>query len=102
MKSWLARLPKPDLESDPVWHNPSGKSGPNGPALITSHYDAPAVVKSGLVPAIKVLGELSSHSDLDYLEQISEITPDRNYRCSKLSFLSEGGGKTRVIAIGDY
>jgi len=85
-----------------VWHNPSGKSGPNGPALITSHYDAPAVVKAGLVQSILTLGELCSHSDLEYLEQIAAMTPDRNYRCSKLSFLSEGGGKTRVIAIGDY
>lgn len=29
-------------------------------------------------------------------------TPSSNYKSGKISLINEGGGKTRVIAIGDY
>lgn len=39
----------------------------------------------------------------DYVNQCAALhSDDNNYKLSKLAFLSEGGGKTRVIAIGDY
>lgn len=77
-----------------------GTVGPNGPALLTSHYDASVVLKhKHIVDAIKVLSkDLYRH-----LEHVGTSTTFRDhFRLSKISFIAEGGGKTRVIAIGDF
>lgn len=60
------------------------------------------VQQGHLLDAIYALAEKIGLDDIDCIEELAELTPGSNHRVSKLSFLSEGGGKTRVIAIGDY
>lgn len=80
--------------------------GPNGPSLLTSISDMISLVYDP-----KVLGNLKEYVSLTdnvLLREINKLELQvkdleiSGLQHSKLSKLSEGGGKTRVIAIADY
>jgi len=86
----------------------SSTNGPNGPSLRNVHNDAYALIKDvPLYESVQALLDLTAPLIGDNLrwwkEKIDE-TPDFvvNSIHSKVSQLSEGGGKTRNIAILDY
>lgn len=86
----------------------STKSGPNGPALMSSHLDSTSMIGDkelcGSYNAwLKVTNqmELLQHCNA-VKDPEASLLLKQGLRHSKLSFLSEGGGKTRVIAIADY
>lgn len=78
--------------------------GPNGPAIMTSHYDAVAVVKDKVLH--KNLSKLATLTGnkwmIDLMEDLANEHADNNYISGRISLLQEGGGKTRTIAVGDY
>lgn len=78
--------------------------GPNGPSIITSHYDASAVcLNSTLQKALYKLATITGNQWIYRLmTDIASDTPANNYLSGRISLLQQGGGKTRVIAIGDY
>lgn len=78
--------------------------GPNGPAILTAHYDALAVVNdSALCSALDELAAYLGNSwIMDLARGVAANTPCVNSIHSRIALLSQGGGKTRIIAIGDY
>jgi hypothetical protein len=78
--------------------------GPNGPSIATAHQDARAVMNDpSLCQSIKDLSEACGSSWIyDAMIYNGSHTTDNNFCHSRISLLQEGGGKTRVIAIGDY
>jgi hypothetical protein len=81
--------------------------GPNGPALITSHLDAFAV--SDNEELLSDLGELSTKLGNNYfIERLNELVKCEvrpsgvELYTGRIAFLPDKGGKTRLIAIGDY
>lgn len=78
--------------------------GPNGPAILTAHYDAVAVINdSALSSALDSLAASFGNSwIMDLARNIAANTPYGNFIHSRIAMLSQGGGKTRIIAIGDY
>lgn len=84
------------------------KAGPSGLAMVNSVNDLYALMEDKqlfmiLKRYLKVTNQLALLSYLGYLyvqHQDAAIVPSRTL--SKLAFLSEGGGKTRTIAIADY
>jgi hypothetical protein len=82
------------------------KKGPNGPALPSSHLDAIGLKScQPLWQAFKDYNLVMDQVALtDYVQKLYDSKDDlpESFNHSKLSFLSEGGGKTRVVAIGDY
>jgi len=90
------RLPEPE-----GFHSSVGVMGPNGPALLTSHYDASALItqRPDLVQSIQVFSRNLASSVLS----IGKLTEsDNKHILSRLALIPEPGGKTRLIAIGDY
>jgi hypothetical protein len=88
------------------------KAGGHGPKAmgITSLYDMVAVIREGLFPKINELWTKVYTDDQNKKikrivnQSINSITLDvfQNIKpSSRLHFISEGGGKTRVICIGD-
>jgi hypothetical protein len=85
----------------------SSKRGPNGPCLASSHVDALAVTQDdNLFQSICNLAQLLGEDDIkERIQRLSVLCSDCNPKSShtgRLHFISEGGGKTRVIAICDY
>lgn len=78
--------------------------GPNGPAIITAHYDALAVLRdNALHNALNRFATLAGNGwIMDLMRGVAKNTPNGDYKHSRLALLAQGGGKTRVIAIGDY
>jgi hypothetical protein len=78
--------------------------GPNGPSILTSHYDAKAIL--GDQDLLENLGQLASLTGNEWIWELmvnlGAQVPGDNYLSGRISLLQEGGGKTRVIAIGDY
>lgn len=107
LKHWSRKFKVPERQwgLNHMWG--STKAGPNGQATLYSHIDAISVLQDnevaynlkrfctafGIEPLWEYVTSLA-------LNNVFPIT--KSLRTSKLSFLSEGGGKTRVIAIGDY
>lgn len=85
--------------------NTGNKSGPNGPSLLTAHYDALALKGHPISNVISYFLELFQTPESFLFKGIQDVgssEPGNRNRISKLAFLSEWGGKTRTIAIGDY
>lgn len=87
----------------------TSSAGPNGPhALLRSHLDALAVKREGLTEKIfNLFDKLHPDDpfikeDLSMMASLSEELGAENIISSRLHFISEGGGKTRVVAICDY
>lgn len=78
--------------------------GPNGPSILTSHYDAKAVVADPVLHRNLVrLASLTGNRWItDFMENQASLTPAVTSIHSRISLLQQGGGKTRVIAIGDF
>lgn len=81
-----------------------GKKGPNGPALLTSHLDAIAISRHpDLLKSIKFFSPFLAEQVRGLAKMASERDQANLKLCiSRLSFIPEGGMKTRVIAIGDF
>jgi len=83
------------------------RAGPNGPAVITAHYDAWALkdnetlYKAWCRAAEKTRSPLRS-SFSHILEYPLKTQKVEELLLGKLSFLPENGGKTRIIAIVDF
>jgi len=87
----------------------TSSNGPNGPSLKNVHKDTLALIKdSSLYNKVYELLDLTSPNiamNLDKWKEIVSKDPkflEPNYNHSRISQLSEGGGKTRNIAIIDY
>jgi len=101
----LARFPKPSVTDS--WVIPRAVSGPNGPSsLWTSPYDALAI--AGNEELTKSIAYCSGkpeqfyewiHFVADWARKLKPLA--KPLRTSRLVGLSEGAGKTRVIALGD-
>lgn len=78
--------------------------GPNGPAIITAHYDARAVVNdtnfASKLGALSVLTRTKWIYDL--MLDCAKDTKNNNYKIGRIALIAEGGGKTRTVAIGNY
>jgi hypothetical protein len=84
------------------------KQGPNGPSLMSPHLDATALyncaeTSDSFVRWTTATGQskLIAFSK-GMRDEAASLKLKHKVRHSKLSFISEGGGKTRVIAIADY
>lgn len=80
-------------------------SGPNGPAVMSSHLDARAVLDDGrLFESIRDLNSQLNQSWItEWLWNHASYTKSNpSYLTGRLGFSSEPGGKTRVFAIADY
>jgi len=100
-KEWFNRL---STKIDKVIS--TTKKGPNGPALLYSHYDLIALNKdSRLLEDIYKLNGQCSNSWINQMMtknfKPNDITGS-NFTHSRINYVSEGGGKTRIFAIGDY
>jgi len=102
---WKTRVTGTDsplrLSEPEGFHSSVGVMGPNGPALLTSHYDASAMVNQryDLVQSIRVFSRKLALSVIG----IGNLTePNDKHILSRLALIPEPGGKTRLIAIGDY
>lgn len=104
---------------------PRARAGPNGPSsLLSSHLDAVALTqRPELLQALQELSDLIDiksrgsprnkygerpESLTEWVQRLTQwsvsnsvVKEGTRYPVSKLSFLAEGGCKTRVIAIGD-
>jgi hypothetical protein len=87
--------------------NPGFVSGPNGPALITANLDAKHLWENDRILAHRVKHLLKDFNPLAYelfmrYRTLKVKLPNKQLHSGRLSYLQEGGGKTRVIAIADY
>lgn len=106
ISKWIKSRAVPKVKTKYQWHNPGSKSGPNGHALLTSHYDMISIIKKeGMIDNLVTLAGLSN--------QVGRVAifnnfphdqweDDRECYTSRLAQLCEPGGKTRTIGIGDY
>jgi hypothetical protein len=80
------------------------RSGPNGPAVLTAHYDAHALKEYGLSDVWKQMSELvGSPLRGSFASCLGSKIPDGlKLHVGKIAFLSEKGGKTRPIAMVDF
>jgi hypothetical protein len=88
----------------------SSKAGPNGPkVLLSAHKDATAVSESDFYESLILLGKKAPRIEFDFervlrsmvsLDALLDPSPTKRLT-SRLHFISEGGGKTRVVAIVD-
>lgn len=84
------------------------RSGPNGQAIVTAHYDAVGVLQDKrLATSIQGLNALLSQSQITQnmvwcAEQSRELLQSTKLWTGRLSLAAERAGKTRLFAIGDY
>jgi hypothetical protein len=86
------------------WNFSSAK-GPNGQAVLTSHLDAIALRREGLLPIWREIANAVYHPLRSSMDNILSTFKDSQYPnavSGRLAYLPEKGGKTRVIAIGDF
>jgi len=78
--------------------------GPNGPAIITAHQDAGAVLDDPeLSTNLKTLASLTGNMWIwNMLVFLGQPEQNKGFKSGRISLLQEGGGKTRTIAIADY
>jgi len=83
----------------------STKKGPNGPALVMAHYDSkPVYEDTKLFNAISNINTLCGNEWITKMIKCHykpELTRP-NLTHSRINYVAEGGGKTRIFAIGDY
>jgi hypothetical protein len=75
----------------------SNRAGPNGPATATAYKDLSALRQTRLYPLVRSMVKNSHRFDLTH-----EDGYPGDYYHSRIVFLPDNAGKTRVIAIGDY
>jgi len=83
----------------------STKKGPNGPALVMSHIDSKPVCEDKvLFKAIKDINTICGNTWITRMLQnhYKEESTCSNLTHSRINYVAEGGGKTRIFAIGDY
>lgn len=91
----------------PIVENPDfnfgAHKGPNGEAVLTSHYDAVALKRANLSQKWNELASLLEHPLRSSFSNMSsqEGLPE-NLHIGKISFIPEKGGKTRIIAVPDF
>lgn len=101
----------PDVSHELSWggkFHATTKRGPNGPALVMSHVDYQSL--AGNPDLFKSLTTFIAQMGLDKMlkkfEQIwsnfQQLPQHPNPLHSRLGFIPSEGGKTRVVAIGDY
>jgi len=83
------------------------RSGPNGQAIITAHYDALAVIDDKeLHYSMKMYNQLVNQdwitSNMEWCASESEDLGIGEVRTGKIALASERAGKTRLFAIVDY
>jgi len=78
--------------------------GPNGPAIVTAHQDAGAVLDDiELSTNLKTLATLTGNKWIwEMLQFLGQPEQNKGFKSGRISLLQEGGGKTRTIAIADY
>jgi hypothetical protein len=84
--------------------NFGARSGPNGPAVISAHYDAHGLKLHGLYDAWKVLANATYSPLRGSLEScLRWVLPEGiQPKVGKVAFISEKGGKTRPVAMVDF
>lgn len=81
------------------------KAGPNGQALVYAHYDLSALIQDEtLLKSIVSLNNLLGNSWINRMMENNTLPNHEEIDSihSRLGFSPEGGGKTRIFAIGDY
>jgi hypothetical protein len=97
------RHKRPNLQRDQI--TGSMTQGPSGPSILTSHYDAVSLVQSQqhLASSLVQLALLTGNEWIgDMMKYWGHSLVNESYATGRLALLQEAGGKTRVIAIGDY
>jgi hypothetical protein len=110
LETWCKKLPFPrdDVSRKLVTDKVMGAmvSGPNGPAIMTSHYDARAMSEDQeAYGALKEFCKLTDNQWIPhYVENLKDFkhARDQQFTHSRISLIPEGGLKTRTIAIPDY
>jgi hypothetical protein len=79
-------------------------AGPNGPAILTALSDIAALKADPSLEAsvLELIGHTCPIVRDYYISKRSKVEADRSQTCSRLTFLSDKSGKTRVVAIADY
>jgi uncharacterized protein (DUF2344 family) len=102
---WVKKLRQPPQKLIRDQVTGSMTRGPNGPSILTSHYDASSLVQTHSSEAdhLTNLATLTGNKWIsDMFRHWGTSITDASYVIGKLALLQESGGKTRVIAIGDY
>jgi hypothetical protein len=78
--------------------------GPNGPSVTSAHKDAIALKKEGLLPIIQRMARLTGTSEIyrNLIKLLESSTDVESCQSGRIALISEPGGKTRTIAIGDF
>jgi len=104
-QGWFSRINLSNIRTQRFSAHSSMKSGPNGQALVYAHYDLSALIRTPeLLTSIVNLNKLLGN---EWINRMMEANVLPNYSDihsihSRLGFSPEGGGKTRIFAIGDY
>lgn len=110
-KTDLVQFAEPDISDEKHQHGYiTTKLGPNGPSISSIHKDSIALLKRpDLLESIETLLMLTKPMIyglyIGMMDEIKKCNLDMSkysYHLGKVSQLSEGGGKTRNIAIIDY
>jgi hypothetical protein len=93
------------LDWNKDWRS-SNKLGPNGPGTLTSMVDLWSVRKDervfkNIMDYLRLTGD-DLYNEIEYLLENNPDPQLPKLPTGRLAFLPEAGGKTRVIAIGDY
>lgn len=75
------------------------KSGPNGPALLSSSREFGSAINA-FGPELKTLGGSSFAQTLNFLS--NKLIIDPTVKLGKLAYFSDKEGKTRLVAMCDY
>jgi hypothetical protein len=108
LPGWVSRLPlSPKSPEDLQITSLKGNlvMGPNGPSILTAHHDALAITKDPeLFSNIKRYCEVIGDTFISpWIQSLAEdFSVNKEVMHSRISLISEGGLKTRTIAIGDY
>jgi len=85
------------------------KRGPNGPSIPTAHFDALAIYKDqALYEYMSAFANLTNNQwIMEWIKLIHKLSEGRQEILqenihSRLTVIPQAGGKSRVIAIGDY
>jgi len=79
--------------------------GPNGPSILSAHQDARAILDNDeIADAISDFLDITNGNWIAQVIHTNGSSLDSNvkFKTGRISLISEGGGKTRTIAIGDY
>lgn len=104
-QGWFSKINLSNIKTQRFSAHSSMKSGPNGQALVYAHYDLGALI--GTPDLLKSIVKLNKLLGNYWVNRMMEANVLPNYKeipsiHSRLGFSPEGGGKTRIFAIGDY